>query len=169
MKQLETKRLILRKLVAEDAAMIFENWASDPEVTEHLSWQAHKTVETTEKILAHWLQEYEKKSTYRWGMELKDSGELIGMIDVVRYVDGYPEVGYVSGKKFWGHGYMTEAFEAVIKELLEDGFKNVTIRAEDSNLASNRVIEKCGFHFVATSEETVGGKAVTLNNYKLYP
>ncbi len=32
-KQLETPRLILRRFTTEDAQAMYENWASDPEVT----------------------------------------------------------------------------------------------------------------------------------------
>ena len=41
-KKLETTRLILRPFVREDAAAMYRNWASDPEVTKFLSWPPTK-------------------------------------------------------------------------------------------------------------------------------
>lgn len=42
MEKIETKRLVLRKLVKEDAKMIFEGRANDEEVTKYLTWNSHK-------------------------------------------------------------------------------------------------------------------------------
>ena len=38
--ELETGRLLLRRLSVDDSEMMYNNWASDPEVTRYLSWQA---------------------------------------------------------------------------------------------------------------------------------
>lgn len=59
MEKIETKRLILRKLVKEDAKMIFEGRANDEEVTRYLTWHPHENKKVTEKILAGWLEEYD--------------------------------------------------------------------------------------------------------------
>lgn len=40
-KRLETDRLILRQFTAEDADSMFQNWASDSEVTTFLTWPPH--------------------------------------------------------------------------------------------------------------------------------
>ena len=37
-KVIETRRLILRPFTMEDAQPMFDNWASDPEVTKYLTW-----------------------------------------------------------------------------------------------------------------------------------
>ena len=39
---LTTERLLLRPLTAADAIAMFENWASDPQVTRFLRWEPHK-------------------------------------------------------------------------------------------------------------------------------
>ena len=38
---IETKRLILRRFTTDDAEDMFNNWASDPEVTRFLTWPTH--------------------------------------------------------------------------------------------------------------------------------
>ena len=43
--RMETKRLVLRPFVIEDADAMFRNWANDPQVTKFLSWEPHKDVE----------------------------------------------------------------------------------------------------------------------------
>ena len=117
MEKIETKRLILRKLVKEDAKMIFDVWANDEEVTKHLTWHPHENIKATENILAGWLEEYEEEGCYRYGIELRNENKLIGMIDVVEYNGCIPEIGYVLGRGYWNKGYMSEAFESLLNLL----------------------------------------------------
>lgn len=46
-----TDRLILRRFTVEDAGPMYENWASDPEVTKYLTWPAHSCVEVSRRVL----------------------------------------------------------------------------------------------------------------------
>lgn len=39
--EIETPRLLLRRLLPSDAPMMYANWASDPEVTRWLRWTPH--------------------------------------------------------------------------------------------------------------------------------
>ena len=122
MKNLETERLILRKIVKEDTEDIFNNWAKDPEVVRYLTWTNHKTVEDTKLIVDKWLEDYQSEDTYRWIVILKAYDIAIGMIDVVAFnkKDKRAEIGYCYGKKYWGNGYATEALREVINYLNKD-------------------------------------------------
>lgn len=170
MKELETKRLRLRYIKHDDAQRIFDCWASDPEVSKYLTWLPHGNVDVTKQVVDMWVKEYENADCYRYGIELKEENVLIGMIDVIGYHQGNPVIGYCSGKKYWNHGYMTEAFLAVIDTLFSDGYETIVIEAVKENIGSIRVIEKAGFHFVG-SRETVMSDAkpdvVTINSYRL--
>lgn len=164
---LNTSRLSLRHFRLDDAQAMFDNWASDPEVTKFLTWETHPNVEVTRAIIKDWVEKYKEPNTYRYAITLKDSGELIGGIDVVKMVDMVPEIGYCLAKKHWNKGYMTEACKALINRLFEDGFKTITIRAESCNIGSNRVIEKCGFKFVKQITKEAENRTLTINCYKL--
>ena len=113
---IETSRLILRRAVREDAEPMFRNWASDPEVTKYLTWPAHEKVDTAHMILDLWVSEYEKPDFYQWMIELKELGEPIGSISVVRRNDlvEEAEIGYCIGRNWWHRGITTEALSAVI-------------------------------------------------------
>ena len=166
---IETERLILRKLVMDDAEAMFNGWCSDPEVTKFVTFNPHENIEVTKQVLSSWIKQYENRDTIRFGITLKSSGELIGCIDVVKYQDGNPVVGYCLTSKYWNHGYMTEAFKALIEYLFARGFKKIIIAAIDENIGSNRVIEKCGFKF--THQETgpnssLKPEIVTVNWYE---
>lgn len=155
MRELETKHCILRHLRADDAQTIFDTWASDPEVTKYLTWKAHKSVEETKQILDIWLKDYEDQNCFRYGIELKATGELIGMIDAAHFRDEKPEIGYDLGRKYWGHGYMTECLKAITQELFASGYTTILVRAADSNIGSNRVIQKNGYRPVGSRRERI--------------
>lgn len=170
MKELETERLLLRHIRRDDAQRIFTYWASDPEVTKYLTWQPHASVAVTEAIVERWLADYDKPDTYRYGIELRETGELIGMIDVVGYHHGNPVIGYCSGRPTWGRGYMTEALKALCAALFEAGYPMIRIEAVRENIGSNRVIQKAGFRFANSREQAMSeGKPeiVTINSYYL--
>ena len=87
-KVIETRRLILRPFTMEDAQPMFDNWASDPEVTKYLTWPAHGSVEITEMVLADWVAGYQRADQYKWAMVLKGgNGEPICSIDSCRVCD----------------------------------------------------------------------------------
>lgn len=145
---IETERLVLRHFVKEDADAMFNNWANDPEVAKYMTWNPHQSVEETKCIINIWLEEYKDPKTIRYAITLKDTGEVIGGIDVPRFNnDDVPEVGYCLSRKYWNKGYMTEACTALVKYIFDLGYKEITIAADERNIGSNRVIQKCGFEF----------------------
>jgi len=171
MRELYTERLHLRHICEKDAQRIFDCWASKPEVTMYLTWHAHESVEQTRQVMGFWLKDYaEDPKCMRWGIEIAASGELIGMIDVVGYIEGHPVIGYCSGPDYWGNGYMTEALKAVVRELFDQRHAEIHIEAMADNIGSNRVIEKAGFTRVATFEKPQSQwkpEIVTMHSYRL--
>ncbi|MBR1423003.1 MAG: GNAT family N-acetyltransferase [Ruminococcus sp.] len=167
---LETKRLILRPFTIEDAQEMFFGWASDPEVTKYLTWSTHKDIKETKKILSLWIDEYEKPERLNFAIELKREDKLIGGIDVVGYLGGVygtPVIGYNLARKYWGNGYMTEACRCVIEYLFSKGYSEIRIDAMTENIASIRVIQKCGGKFLKTDEDylPLKDKTVLINRY----
>ena len=55
---LETKRLILRRFTLDDAEAMFNNWASDPEVTKYLTWPTHTDISVSKTVIESWLHLY---------------------------------------------------------------------------------------------------------------
>ncbi len=170
MKEIVTERLNLRFLKADDSQAIFDGWASDVEVAKYVTWAAHDDVSVTKAVLQNWLEEYKNDKCYRYGIERKSDGVLMGMIDVVGFHHDNPVIGYCLGRKYWNNGYMTEACKAVIEELFLQGYDTIVIEAAKDNIGSNKVIEKCGFELVATREERISQQKteiMTINSYRL--
>ena len=151
---IETPRLILRRAVREDAQPMFRNWASDPEVTKYLTWPAHGSVAISQMVIDSWLEEYEKDSYYQWMIVLKELGEPIGSISVVRQNEQIEEaeIGYCIGTRWWHQGIVSEALTAVIRYLFEEvGMNRVAARHDPNNPNSGRVMRKCGMIYEGTA------------------
>ena len=151
---IETPRLILRRAIREDAEPMFRNWSSDPKVTKYLTWPAHSNIAVSEMVIGSWLQEYEKDSYYQWMIVLKELGEPIGSISVVRQNDlvEEAEIGYCIGSRWWHRGIVSEALTAVMRYLFEEvGMNRVAARHDPNNPNSGRVMRKCGMIYEGTA------------------
>lgn len=115
--EIRTKRLTLRRFTENDADTMFNNWASDPEVTKFLRWPTHKSVETSRHILESWIKSYEQNDFYLWAIVPDEVGEPIGSIAVVEQDDRIEmvHIGYCIGTKWWHKGYTSEAMAALIE------------------------------------------------------
>ena len=141
---IETLRLRLRKPVMEDASLIFERYAKDPDVTRYLTWRPHESVERTESFLKRCLSVWEDGSGFPYVIALKEDGQLIGTIEI--RIDRYrAEIGFALAKRNWGNGYMTEAAQAIVDwALRQDGIFRVWAFCDLENRASACVLEKVG-------------------------
>ncbi len=155
---IETERLILRRITTDDAQAMFDNWASDPEVTKYLTWPTYTSVEPAYEIIGQWVKAYEKDDFYLWTIVFKDNGEeAIGSISVVAHDDSVmkAEIGYCLGRKFWHRGIMTEALKAVIGYMIEKvGMNRVEARHDINNPNSGAVMRKCGMKYEGTMRQS---------------
>ena len=146
---LETERLILRPLCADDAEDVFQNWTSDADVARFMRWEVHKSVVETRQWLLSDEALIDSDEVYNWGFVLKLTGELIGSGGLVfQKTKGMYELGYCIMKKYWNQGITTEAASEII-----DFGKNVLKQTEfycchaKENPASGSVMRKVGFQY----------------------
>lgn len=146
---LETQRLVLRKIDKNDANHIF-HYGSNPRVSEKVTWETHKSMEDTEAFIEFVLKGYDEKKKALWGIELKESGQIIGTIDFVTINDKHKngEIGYVLSPEHWGRGITTEAAQRVIEfGFKELGLVRIQARCFTDNIGSQRVMEKASMSF----------------------
>ena len=145
--RLETHRLILRRYRIEDAEDMFNNWASDPEVTKFLTWPTHSNVEVTRMLLNNWISRYDDGGYFNWAIEWKETGSVIGNIAVVKLNEQTEaaDMGYCMSRAFWGRGIMPEALRAVMDYLFDTvGVSRIAACHDVNNPKSGRVMEKAG-------------------------
>ena len=151
--KLETERLILRRFVIEDSAAMYNNWASDDEVTKYLTWPAHSSQEISKSILEDWVDSYSDESYYQWAIVLKDKGEPVGSISVVEKNENVSKVhiGYCIGKAWWHRGITSEALKAVMDFLFDTVDVNrIEARHDPRNPNSGKVMKKCSMKYEGT-------------------
>lgn len=152
-RMIETKRLLLRKFVIEDADDMFRNWASDKEVTKFLTWSAYTSSETAMWVLDEWAVSYKKPDYYQWAIVLKDIKEPIESISVVKIDEKteMAEIGYCIGRSWWNQGITSEALRAVIDFMFDQvGANRVQAKHDVNNPHSGLVMKKCGMKYEGT-------------------
>ncbi|ARC86365.1 acetyltransferase family protein [Clostridium argentinense CDC 2741] len=150
---ISTDRLLLRRFELNDAYDMFKNWANDSEITKFLSWKPHSSVEDTKEILGQWVNEYKDNNIYNWVIELKEIGEVIGSICIVKLDEkNYScEVGYCISRMYWNKGIMSESLKAVIDYLFSEiEFNRIAAKHDTNNVASGKVMLKSGMKYEGT-------------------
>lgn len=170
-KEIETDRLLLRQFREGDAGDMYQNWASDEEVTKFLTWPTHKELTVSERILEDWVAKNKELQNYQWAITLKNTGEVIGSFSIMN-IDNHNEsceAGYCIGRKWWNQGLMTEALQAVIRFCFtEVGFIRVAARHEIHNVASGCVMKKCGMEYEGTLRKVLKNSKGVLVDCRYY-
>ena len=146
---METDRLILRKLKEDDAKEAFKNWTSDDNVSKYVRWNTHKNIEETKEYIKWEINKCEQEDYYVWGIVIKETNELIGVISAFPSDDGRYEFGYNIAKKYWNNGYTTEALKKALKYLTNEvGIHKYICSHAVENPASGEVMKKAGFKYI---------------------
>jgi RimJ/RimL family protein N-acetyltransferase len=77
---------------------------------------------------------------------------------------GYPEVGYWLGKAFWGKGVATRALSQFLKHIRA---RPLYARAAKDNVASLRVLAKCGFAICGEDSAFSDARGVDVDEFVL--
>jgi RimJ/RimL family protein N-acetyltransferase len=144
---LETERLLLRPLRAEDAPAI-AHLAGRREIADTTISIPHPySAEQARQWIAAQGEVFAKGKFYVFGMELKCGGSLCGTVGL-RELDrehSQAELGFWVALEYWGQGYATEAARAVVSfGFRQLGLNRVYAHHMVRNPASGRVLEKIG-------------------------
>lgn len=133
--------LELRLPTLDDAYDMYE-YASDPEVSKYLPWDPHASLAESEFVISNYFV-YDNTNP-NFGIFYE--GKMVGTCGASNPHDGTViEVGYALSKKLWGKGIATKCLKAYINWAKQHGFNKFIARVLDENIASVKVIEKCGF------------------------
>ncbi|MNK27878.1 ribosomal-protein-S5-alanine N-acetyltransferase [compost metagenome] len=146
--ELESSRLRLRKLEDTDAAQLYKYWGDD-EVVRYLNMSRLESVQDTLDMINLLNGLSESEDTLRWGIELKETGILIGSCGFnVWQLAGANrgEIGYDLGVAYWGRGFMPEALQTMMEfGYSVMGLNRIEALVLPENSASRRMLDKLGF------------------------
>jgi RimJ/RimL family protein N-acetyltransferase len=152
---LKSKNINLRKLKKTDAKFIFK-YAKDPAIARFTNVPHPYTKKMSEDFVKMTHSNIKKKEAFAFGIELKETKEIIGMISLINLnlENKNAEIGYWLGKKHWGKKTMKEA----IPLILNFGFKKLKlVRIQGivlhPNIASAKLLEKSGFKYEGTKRK----------------
>ena len=155
-KTIITPRLKIRMPKITDAEDMFNNWASDSEVTKYITWEPHPTVEVTRMILSMWINLDSSNKSIEWVIVDKASLKTIGSINVYRIDQSTKscEIGFCLSQKYWNQGLMSEAVFYVLKHVFSIGIKSVMGSHIRENVASGKVMIKNHMRYSHSVEGT---------------
>lgn len=146
---LETERLILRRFTLGDLDNLVE-LDSDPTVMRYVTGgKPTAREEMRDDILPAFLSYYQRFAGYGfWAAVDMERGDFLGWFHFRPRPDApldQPELGYRLRRAAWGKGYGTEGSRALIRKgFIEFGVQRVLAETMAVNMASRRVMEKCG-------------------------
>ncbi len=144
---IETDRLLMRELELKDIGALYKIFSSE-HVMEYYGMFPLEEYHQVERLVLTFKNGFDEKRSIRWGITLKETGELIGTCGFhnMQLRNSRAEIGYEIAEEEWNKGYVTEA----IKAMIEFGFGVMALNRIEAlvypdNIASNRALEKIGF------------------------
>ncbi len=146
---LETERLIFRELTDDDAAFIFE-LVNEPSFVHNIGDKGVRNLaDARNYILDGPVASYEECGYGLWLVELKETGESIGICGLVKR-DSLPDpdIGFAFLPQFWSQGYAFESAAAVKKYSGDTlGINRLLAVTNPDNVGSIHLLEKIGFRY----------------------
>jgi [ribosomal protein S5]-alanine N-acetyltransferase len=145
--RLQSPQLILREIVADDAAR-FRVYRGDPRFQRY--YPEHECMpeeaDALVSLFLSWQAEH-PRINHTWAIELAETGEVIGNCGLRRRVAGSrcADIGFELSPEHWRKGFATEAADL----MLAFGFDELRLHRLEAqciadNLGSVRVLQKIG-------------------------
>lgn len=144
---LATNRLLLRKVVPEDAADIYM-LRSDDLVNQYLERTRANSLDDARNFIKKVTEKIENNEAIYWSIILKNENKLIGTICLwgIDIKKSKAEIGYELLPIFQGNGYMQEALTEVLRYASSTlNIQTIEAWTHKSNEASLTLLEKTEF------------------------
>jgi ribosomal-protein-alanine N-acetyltransferase len=162
---LETKRLLLRRLIMDDLDDLFALY-KDPDIRKYFPEGILNFEETKEELEWHMNGHPKYPELGLWATIHKETEKFIGRCGLLPWtIEGQDEVeiAYLLDKSFWGQGLATEAAQGI----LQYGFEYLQLSRlicliDPENIASQRVAERIGMSLEKRVDGIAGDNFPTL-------
>ena len=158
------QELTLRRYKMTDAEAMIKNWASNPLVTEWLTWESYSDLETAKKRIGIWIEQYANPDFYQWVIAAFPSDEAIGSISV-HFHNDEAEISYCLGIDYWNRRITGSCVRKVIEFLRNKvGAEKICLEVAEENLNSQKLALSCG---LKCREDKVTYKKLTHGECKM--
>ena len=132
-----TKCIRLRDVVEDDLPHFYAHQL-DPDATRMAAFPSRER----DAFMAHWARVLSDASLIKQTIVV--DGQVAGNLGCFEQ-DGEQQVGYWLGREYWGQGIATEALSQFLAHVK---IRPLYAHVVQHNIASRRVLEKCGFRVV---------------------
>lgn len=169
MKILETERLILRTIDADDAAFYYE-LVNDPTWLEHIGDKGIRSVEGARSAILEGPCVMQQKYGHSlYVMERKADGKPLGLCGLIKR-DTLPnvDIGYAIRPAYFGQGYTYEAAAAVVAYARDTlGLRRLMGITNPANVNSINLLAKLGLRFVEHKAMPPDGRPTNIYSMEL--
>ena len=144
---LTTARTVMRPFTPADAPVL-ARYRDDPDVARFQDWDLPYTIEDAHALIAGQAEQTGPAPGAWFQIAIEHDGELAG--DVAIGLDDTGEsamIGYSLRADRQRLGLATEAIEALIDRMFEQGLHRVAATLDPENVASARLLERLGFRY----------------------
>lgn len=146
--QIKTERLTITRFTPDMAQTVYEN-SQDADTRRFVPDEVYDSVEEARETIEFLMSRYDSTDGPFVYPIITNDGKNIGYVQLCKLEleeEGNWEIGYHIAKQFTGKGYATETVKAFLPVVAKKlNLKEVYGICLAENLASVRVLEKCGF------------------------
>jgi RimJ/RimL family protein N-acetyltransferase len=123
--------------------------SQDEDNRKYVPDEVFNSIEDARDVVTQIINNYEsEEGPFVYAIFRKIDNANIGYVQLIKIEDGW-EIGYHIAKDYTGNGYATEAVNLFLEYIKKHTIlKQIFGIALASNLASRRVLEKCGFELI---------------------
>lgn len=168
-RSITTNRLLLRPFIAEDYKDMYE-YTSLSNSFQFIKRSPHVAISETMQFVHDAIESCGCHQNFIWAIEENSSHKLIGTCRLfdISIEDRRAEISYMLNPNFSKMGYASEAVQAVCEYVFSEmDFLRLQARCVGENLASERVMQKCGMQMEGTlrNYSVIHGKTC---DFKIY-
>jgi [ribosomal protein S5]-alanine N-acetyltransferase len=140
----ETERINLRPATVAEAAVAFQSYTSNPDVSRYMIWRPHRSTAETVQFFLRCEDVWEKRLAFPWSLWLKSDGSFAGMLEA-RVKQHSVDIGYVLAPRFWRRGLMSEAVRGLVQWAMKHPeVYRIWAVCDVDNVPSARLLESVG-------------------------
>jgi len=146
--EIDGRKIKLRQLKLSDTEVIYQ-YAKNRKITKYtFVFSPPFTIERAEEFIKKTQRDWGNKKSFEFGIELKESKELIGTINLskVNFKNKEGWVGFWISNKYWGKGLAKEALDLILKfAFYKLKLAIIKARVLHKNRGAQKLLEKTGF------------------------
>ena len=164
---IKTQRLYIDKFNEDMAESVHIN-SLDEDNRRFVPDEVFESVEVAKQIISELVSFYAMKDMPLVYPVFLSDGQHIGHVQTAPITDGW-EIGYHIAKPFTGNGYATEAVNAFLPHIMRHlGVAKIYGISHAENIASCKVLEKCGFVLEYEEVDIYHGEEQPVCRYIIY-